>query len=164
MDHLECSVHILWWDFHFYHSFTVVNRLVIHKWVLEKESGQKILCFHSNFSKFGIFLDLFSFPSDKSTENLRKVVFFHLFICFLAKSGIALLELIWTATDGFCMEKGKDKRSILPVYPLYEVSKAEFPCLRSPTTFHTGLLLFPHYLKTNSNSFLAYKPSIILLW
>lgn len=81
MDHLECSVKILWWDFHFYRSFTVVRRLVICKWTLEQENRQKIQCFHHSFSDFGIFLHLFSL-FDKYTKNLRKMEFFHLFICF----------------------------------------------------------------------------------
>lgn len=36
-------------------------------WVLEQDKGQKLLCIHCSFSKFGIFFCLFFFLLDKST-------------------------------------------------------------------------------------------------
>lgn len=62
--HLESSV--MKFPF-FYHSLAVVNRMIMCGWVLEQEKGQKLLCIHCGFSKFGIFLGLFFFLFDKST-------------------------------------------------------------------------------------------------
>lgn len=97
------------WKFGDEISIFVVVSLLWTGWLYvsecwSKRTDKKNQCFHHNFSDLGIFLYLFSLLFDKSTKNLRKMEFFHLFICFLAESGIAVLELIWPVTDGFCME------------------------------------------------------------
>jgi len=41
-------------------------------WVLQKEKGQKLLCFHHSFSKFVIFVGFFFFHFDKSILGYGK--------------------------------------------------------------------------------------------
>lgn len=48
VDNLESSVTKCPFFF-LYHRFSVVNRLTMCGWVLQKEKGQKMLCFHHIF-------------------------------------------------------------------------------------------------------------------
>lgn len=101
-------------------------------WVLEQDKGQKLLCIHCSFSKFGIFFCLFFFLLGKSTLGYLRLYKIYRKInlsvfpsgwFFLAESRNEVLELIWIETDGFCIEVEEMRKSSSLVYPLSQMSQ-----------------------------------------